>query len=120
MRKIRAVLYAISKCALEWEVVIAVAFSKRWRFGCRSSSNGWCGCRSCAIGGGCRWEGCRSGNSCSGCRHFARSYTVNTPSTDIIKPTALILTGIDVEKHVDFLVQLNVELTDFFLTKHIE
>ncbi len=46
--------------------------------------------------------------------------SVHAPCTYIIVPSALILTCIDIEEHVDFLAQLDVKLIDLIFSKHIE
>lgn len=82
----------------------------------------------------CRWEWCRSGSSRSsgGIRSWERLctlggslsgsgiYTVHLPGADIIKPTAIILMGINVKTDAQLFTDLNIHISYLVLTKHAE
>ena len=62
-------------------------------------------------------KGSSLSRSTSGCRSSAANHV---EGTDIIIPTAIELTGINIERHRDVLALLDVELLDAVLTKDIE
>ena len=90
---------------LEWQIVSATL---RSRFRCWRE---WCSIRLSLN----RWEGRSSGIS-----HWGYLTANHVVSTDIIKPTAIILAGIDIELDRDILTILNIELFDAVFTKDIE
>ena len=59
---------------------------------------------------------CTLGGSLSG----SGIYTVHLPGTDIIKPTAIILMGINVKTDAQLFTDLNIHISYLVLTKHAE
>ena len=71
---------------------------------------------------GCRWEGrdARSDTSHRGTGHGRHLSAHHIVGTDIIKPTALVFVGIDIELDGDILVHLDIELLDPVFPKNAE
>ncbi len=74
------------------------------------------------------WSGCTHWRERSGTRlhtthrahHGIRVHSLYVPGAHTVEPTPLILMGINVERHHDFLSTLYVELSQAISTKHVE
>lgn len=82
-------------------------------------------CRLLGRGEGCCgttcWrEGSSLGGTHRGASHWSSLTTHHIVGTDLVKPTAIVLMGIDIELHGEVLTLLDIELLDTVLAKQTE
>ena len=77
---------------------------------------------SCEVNrsGRCGREGSSTFSYRSLCGRSLSTYTLNLPGTDVVEPTILPLTAIDVERYGELFTQLDVELFNFVSSEEIE
>ena len=70
--------------------------------------------------GVCHGRGHGSTSHSHGSASDGSHIAVYLPSTDVIVPTAIVFTAVDIERYSEGLAQLNIKLRNAISTKHIE
>ena len=102
---------------LEWQVIGAAFICSLWSWRERSccATRGSCSGRSTHAWSWWEW--------CTARLHAGKSIGIHMdhiPCTNIVEPTALILMGCNVERHIDFITTLYVELGKTLSAKHVK